>query len=71
MEAIKTVAKRTKSGKYKIDLPIDDDAAEIEVFVIVEEKKSKNKKKLADFEGRLEWKGDPVAYQKMIRNEWQ
>lgn len=70
MEAIKAVAKRTKSGKYKIDLPIDDDAAEIEVLVIVEEKKSKSKKTLADFAGRLEWKGDWVAYQKKIRNEW-
>jgi hypothetical protein len=56
--------KRNKSGKYKIDLPINKDAAEVEVLVIAEEKKIKGKQTLADFAGKLEWKGDWVAYQK-------
>ena len=62
MEAIILIAKKNKSGKYKIDLPINNDGAKIEVLVIVEEKKSK--KTLTDFAGKLEWKGDWVAYQK-------
>jgi hypothetical protein len=70
MEAIKAIAKRTKTGKYKIDLPITNVAEEIEVLVIVEEVKVKSKKTLADFAGKLEWKGDWLAYQKEIRNEW-
>jgi hypothetical protein len=70
MEAIKAIAKRTKSGKYKIDLPITNSADELEVLVIIEEVKVKSKKTLADFAGKLEWKGDWLAYQKEIRNEW-
>jgi hypothetical protein len=70
MEAIKAIAKRTKTGKYKIDLPITNIAEEVEVLVIVEQVKLKSKKTLADFAGKLEWKGDWLAYQKEIRNEW-
>jgi hypothetical protein len=71
MEAIKAIAKRTKTGKYKIDLPINNDAEEIVVMVIVNAvKKEKKKKSVADFAGKLKWKGDPIAYQKSIRNEW-
>jgi hypothetical protein len=70
MEAIKAIAKRTKTGKYKIELPITNLAEEIEVLVIVEQVKVKSKKTLADFAGKLEWKGDWLAYQKEIRNEW-
>ncbi len=71
MEAIKAIAKRTKTGKYKIDLPIDNDAAEIAVMVIVEAvKKETPKKTIADFAGKMKWKGDPIAYQNSVRNEW-
>ncbi len=72
MEAIKAVAKRTKTGKYKIDLPIDNDAAEVPVMVIVEAaKKEKSKKTIADFAGKMKSNIDWVAYQKKIRNEWE
>jgi hypothetical protein len=37
----------------------------------VQEKKSKSKKTLADFAGKLKWKGDAIEYQKTIRNEWR
>jgi hypothetical protein len=71
MEAIKAIAKRTKTGKYKIDLPITNIAEEIEVLVIIEEVKVKSKKTLADFAGKMNSKIDWLAYQKEIRNEWQ
>jgi hypothetical protein len=71
MEAIKAIAKRTKTGKYKIDLPITNIAQEIEVLVIVEQIKVKSKKTLADFAGKMKSNIDWLAYQKEIRNEWQ
>ncbi len=71
MEAIKAIAKRTKAGKYKIDLPITNDADEVEVMVIVQQEKIKSKKKLADFAGKMKSNIDWVAYQKEIRNEWK
>ncbi|MEO6729955.1 MAG: hypothetical protein ABIN01_01975 [Ferruginibacter sp.] len=71
MEAIKAIARRTKAGKCKIDLPINNSAAEIAVMVILEDEKKENEKKtIGDFAGKLKWKGDPLAYQKSIRNEW-
>jgi hypothetical protein len=71
MEAIKAIAKRTKTGKYKIELPITNDAAEVEVMVIVQQEKIKSKKTLADFAGKMKSNIDWVSYQKKIRNEWK
>ncbi len=71
MEAIKAIAKRTKTGKYKIELPITNDAAEVEVMVIVQEEKIKSKKTLADFAGKMKSNIDWGSYQKKIRNEWK
>jgi hypothetical protein len=71
MEAIKAIAKRTKSGNYKIDLPINNNAEEIAVMVIVEAvKKEKKKKSIEDFAGKMHSNIDWIAYQKKIRNEW-
>ncbi len=70
MQAIQAIAKKTKSGKYKIDLPLNVSSDEVEVMVIVENEKATSKKTHADFAGKLEWKGDAVEYQKMMRNEW-
>jgi hypothetical protein len=71
MEAIKAIAKRTKTGKYKIDLPINNDAEEIAVMVIVDAvKKEKKKKSIEDFAGKMQSNIDWIAYQKKIRNEW-
>ncbi len=71
MEAIKAIAKRTKTGKYKIELPITNDAAEVEVMVIVQQEKIKSKKILADFAEKMKSNIDWVSYQKKIRNEWK
>ncbi len=61
MEAIKAIAKRMKTGRYKIDLPIDTNAAAITVMVIVEiDKKEKN---IADFAGKMKANIDWLAYQ--------
>lgn len=70
MEAIKAIAKRTKSGKYKIDLPIINTADEVEVMVVLVENKVKHKKNSSDFAGKMNSNIDWLAYQKEIRNEW-
>ena len=71
MEAIKAIAKRTKTGKYTIDLPIKYNEDEVEVMLIVESKKTTSKKTLADFAGKMHSNIDWIAYQKKIRNEWK
>ncbi len=70
MEAIRAKAIRTKSGKYKISLPISTMAEEIEVMVIVDQKKQKSNKTFADFAGKMESNIDWTAYQKKMRDEW-
>ncbi len=70
MEAIKAIAKRTKTGKYKIDLPIVNTADEVEVMVVLVQDKVKSKKKVSDFAGKMNSNIDWMAYQKEIRNEW-
>ncbi|MEO5888773.1 MAG: hypothetical protein ABIQ31_00910 [Ferruginibacter sp.] len=51
MEAIKAIAKRTKAGKYKINLLINNNADDITVMVIVEEEKKK--KSVGNFAGKM------------------
>jgi IS30 family transposase len=70
MEAIKAIAKRTKTGKYKIDLPITDIEDEVEVMVVLVQNKVKTKKISSDFAGKMNSGIDWLAYQKEVRNEW-
>jgi hypothetical protein len=71
MEAIKAIAKKTKSGKYKIDLLISNNAEEVEVMVIVNNAEVRNKKTIADFAGKIKTDIDWLSFQKNIRNEWE
>jgi hypothetical protein len=70
MEAIKAIAKRTKTGKYKIDLSIINTDPEVEVMVVLVQNKIKSKKTSSDFAGKMNSNIDWIAYQKEIRNEW-
>ncbi len=70
MEAIKAIAKRTKTGKYKIDLPAAITENEVEVILQIVTPILKINKTTADFAGKMKWKGDAIAYQKEIRDEW-
>jgi hypothetical protein len=44
MEAIKAIAKRTKTGKYKITLSINSTKKELEVIVVYNSPKKKSQK---------------------------
>ena len=66
MEAIKAIAKRMKTRRYKIDLPFDTNAAAIRVMLIVEI----DKKSIAEFAGKMKTDIDWLAYQNKIRHEW-
>lgn len=64
---MKAIAKRMNTGKYKIDLPSDNTAADITVVLIVEI--DKKEKSIADFGAKMKTTIDWLAYQK-TRNEW-
>jgi hypothetical protein len=44
MEAIKAIAKRTKTGKYKIILPIESSKKEVNIIVVYNSQNKKVKK---------------------------
>ena len=64
MEVIKAIAKKNKSGNYKIELPDISNDAEINVMIILEDKPKKQVINLSEFAGKMEWEGDPSAYPK-------
>ena len=64
MEAIKAIAKKNKSSNYKIELPDISNDAEINAMIIIEDKPKKQVINLSEFEGKMEWEGDPSAYLK-------
>jgi len=69
MDAIKVISRKTESGNYKIELHDIGNDAEINVIIIKEDKTKKKLLDLSEFTLKIEWKNDPIAYQKMIRNE--
>jgi hypothetical protein len=58
-----------KNGVLKIKHPAFTLNEEIEVTITFEEERL-NKYDFSDLAGKLSWKGDALAFQKNIRNEW-
>ena len=71
MEAITVKAKRNRNGNFTFSFP-NTQEKELDVIVVSNNTKIRKKKnlKIEDFFGKMEWKGDPIAYQKKIRDEW-
>ncbi|MBP6431817.1 MAG: hypothetical protein KA319_08630 [Ferruginibacter sp.] len=62
--------KKNKRGKFNINLPVNSDKEELEVLFVINEEKKAPKKHRSDFAGKMQWKGNPIDYQKKIRDEW-
>jgi ribosomal protein S4 len=58
-----------KNGVLKIKHPAFTLNKEIEVTITFEEEKL-NKYDFSDLAGKLSWKGDALAFQKTLRNDW-
>jgi hypothetical protein len=71
MEAIRKIIDHA-DNPLTIDLPEDFKNRKVEVIVLpIEEKEEpKNKYNFSDLVGKLEWKGDAVAEQRKLRDEW-
>lgn len=68
MEVIQTIAKKTKKG-FTIHIPDISEKNQVPVVIVIQEEKSKVDNKR--FFGKLKWKGDALAFQKKLRNEWE
>ena len=71
MEAIRKIIDHS-SHEVVIKLPENYQNRKLEVIVLMaeEEKKQVAKFDFSDLYGKLEWKGDAVAEQRKLRDEW-
>jgi hypothetical protein len=72
MNAVRKIIENS-TNPLTIELPQDYENKKLEVIVLTIDD-SQNTSKKYDFSnlaGKLEWKGDPLAQQKKLRNEWE
>jgi hypothetical protein len=73
MKILKGIGRIERDGHLRLDLPTKLPAGNIELVMIVNvpaEKTRKGKYDFSDLSGKLSWKGDGLAHQKELRNEW-
>lgn len=74
MEVLQLTTKIDESGCLSLSIPTQLADAEVDVVIVVNPVKSVEKSKLkydfSDLVGRLTWKGDAVAMQRNLRDEW-
>jgi hypothetical protein len=72
MNAVRKIIENS-TNPLTIELPKDYENKKLEVIVmeIGETPDDKKKYDFSDIAGKLEWKGDAVAEQKKMRNEWE
>ena len=71
MEEVKKIINKA-TVPLIIDIPDEYKDKKVEVIVrqLEEPEKKGNKYDFSKFVGKLEWKGDPVAEQRKLRDEW-
>lgn len=67
MTVITLKGKIDKKGVLSIKHPAFSPEKEVEVTVVIEDSKTYD---FSDLAGKLSWRGDGLAWQKKIRNEW-
>ena len=72
MNAVRKIIEK-HSNPLTIDLPEEYKGKKVEVIVMALDEQPEPPKKKYDFSdlaGKLQWKGDALAEQKKLRNEW-
>ena len=73
MQVFKLSRKIDPDGHLRLDLPTQLPEGNIELVVVinpVQEEPKVRKYDFSDLAGRLAWRGDAVAIQRSLRNEW-
>lgn len=71
MEAIRKIIEHS-TNPLTIELPEDYNNRKVEVIVLSLEDKEETEKKydFSKYFGKMDWKGDALAEQKKLRDEW-
>jgi hypothetical protein len=68
---MRTNAKVDANGRLHIDVPTQLAPGEVQVIVVIDPDQNGSKKyDFTDLAGKLSWRGDAVAEQRRIRDEW-
>ncbi|MEH1946245.1 MAG: hypothetical protein V7K77_04675 [Nostoc sp.] len=73
MEVLKLTTKIDESGYLNLNIPTQLAAVEVDIVVVLNPISSEEKQLNYDFSdlvGRLTWRGDAVAMQRDLRDEW-
>ncbi len=74
MKVLKLAAMIDASGNLHLDVPTELSAGTVDVVIVLNPSIPENSKEksydFSDLAGRLNWKGDSVAMQRMLRDEW-
>lgn len=69
MEAVRKIIENSQNP-ITIELPKEYENKKLEVIVLTIDDDSAQKKDLGRFFGKLQWKGDALAEQRKLRDEW-
>lgn len=70
METLKLTTKIDPDGHLRLDLPTNLPAGEVELVIVVHEASQKKRYDFSDLVGKLTWKGDALAVQRALRDDW-
>lgn len=77
MKAVKILTKTDESGMAEIRVATDIKNSDVSLIVVVENTHDENKPgarinryDFSDLLGKVKWDGDPVEYQRRLREEW-
>ncbi len=72
MRVLKTKGEVGSDGHLRVDVPVKLPAGSIELVMILSNTSQSNGKKydFSEVAGRLQWKGDAVREQRILRDEW-
>jgi hypothetical protein len=69
METVKLSAHIDPDGHLRLDLPTNLPTGEVELVIVMSRPK-RRWYNFADLLGKLAWKGDALATQRALRDEW-
>ena len=73
MQVLRLSGKIDQDGHLRLDLPTQLPEGNIEVVMVInpiQEKVEAREYDFSDLAGKLEWRGDAVAAQRSLRDEW-
>ena len=73
MDILKLTARIDEDGHLRLDIPTHLTASDVDVVIVLQPSQPTTSQPPYDFSdlvGKLQWQGDALAVQRMLRDEW-